>query len=109
VDAAAFESSRGSFHKAVIHANCCYFDIQFFDSQMLNQFLLNRLASLGAEAAYAVVGVVAGERRQIHTGNGPEKPRRLPFLLHGAARNVRLRTPFHRAGVHSNLSHPIEV
>ena len=61
-DAAAFEGAARGFHEDVIDADGGDFDLQRFDAEGGDEFVLDRLAAFGAEAADALVGVVAGER-----------------------------------------------
>ena len=108
-NAAAFERPRRRFDKAVIDANRRDLDFEFFDLQLLYQVVLDGLPGLGAQAAHALVGVVAGKSGQIHAGDGAQQPGGLPFFFHRAARNVSLRPALHRAGVDANLLHPVEI
>ena len=92
--------------KRVIHADRGNFNIQFFDAESLDQVMLNRLPRFGAQASNALLGVIAGERCEVHAGDGAQQPRRLPFLLYRPARGVTLRSAFDRAGVDANLLAP---
>ena len=109
MDAATFQGVQRGFNKQVIHANCGDFHFEFFNSQLVHQILLHRLTRLGTQTAHTLFGVIAGKRGQIHAGDRPQEPGRLPFLLHGSARDLRLGTAFHRACVHANFLHPIQV
>jgi hypothetical protein len=73
------------------------------------EILLHGLPCLGAQTAHTLVRVIAGKCGQIHAGNRPEKPSRLPFLLHRSSRDLRLGTAFDCARVHANFLHPIQV
>ncbi len=107
--AAAFERAHRRFHKRVIDANRGNLDIQFFDSQPLDQVILNRMPRFGAQAAHPLLGVIARQSGQVHAGDGAQQPCRLPVFLYGAAGNVTLRPAFDRAGVDANLLHPVEI
>src|SRR5579872_865109 len=61
-DAAAFEGAASGFYEDVIDADGGYFDLEGFDAEFCDEFVLEGLAGFGAEAADALVGVVAGER-----------------------------------------------
>src|SRR6266852_6977726 len=67
------------------------------------------MPSLRAQTANTLVGVIAGKGRQIHTGNRPQKPRRLPFFFHGSSRDMGLSAALDGAGVDADFSDPIEV
>ena len=93
----------------MINADRGDLDVQFFDSQLLDQFMLNRLPCFGTEPAHALLGVIAGQRGKVHAGDRAQQPCRLPFLLHRAAGNVTLRPALDRTGVDANLLHPVEI
>ena len=93
----------------MIHANRRNLDVEIFDSQAFYEFVLNRLPGLRAQAADALVGVVSRKGREVHAGDGPQQPCRLPVFFHGATRHMTLRPAFHGAGIHSNLLHPIQI
>src|ERR1700733_1111423 len=61
------------------------------------------------QSPHTLVGIVAGERSQVHAGNSTQKPRRLPFFLYRAPGYLRLGAPLHGARVDPNLLHPIEI
>jgi len=71
--------------------------------------VLNGLPRLGAQAANTLVSIVAGERRQIHAGDGAQKPSGLPFLLYGSPRADGLCAALHGAGVYAYRVHPIQI
>src|SRR5579871_5490061 len=95
--------------KAVVHADGRHSDVEVFDAQPPYQVLLDRMNALGAQAAHALLGVVAREGRQVHAGDCAQQPRDLPVFLHRAAQDVALRAPFHGAGVDPHLPHPVEI
>ena len=103
------ERMQRSFNKCVIHANGGDLNLQFLDPQLLLYFLLDGVPGLGAQAANTLVGVIAGKSRQIHAGNCPQKPRRLPFFFYGSSRDMRLNAALDCAGVDPHVSYPIEV
>ena len=72
-------------------------------------FLLDGMPGLRAQAANALVGVIAGKSGQIHAGNRPQKPRRLPIFFYGSSRDMGLNAALDCAGVDSDFSYPIEV
>ncbi len=71
--------------KEMIDADGSDFDLQIADAELVEEFLLDGLARFGAEAANAFVGIVAGERGQVHASDGAEKPGDLPIFFHRAA------------------------
>jgi len=85
------------------------FDTKFLDAKFLHEFPLNGLPGLGAQAAHALVGVVPGERSQVHAGDRAQKPCRLPFLLHRSPGYLRLGAALHCARIHPNVLEPIQV
>src|SRR5260370_28931876 len=58
--------SRG-FDEVVINTNSRNLDVEAFDAQFLHEFLLQRLARLCAQAANALVGIVARECGEIRS------------------------------------------
>src|SRR5260370_35947367 len=80
MNAAALDCAPRGFDEGVINADGSDLDIEAFDAKLLNEFLLNGLSCLGAQAANTLVGVVAGEGRQMHAGDGAQEPSCLPFL-----------------------------
>ena len=86
-----------------------HFKLETFESQLLHDRMLHRLLGLGAESKNPLVGVVAGERRQIHAADRPQQPSHLPFSLHRTSHNQALRAALDSAGVHANLFHPVQV
>ena len=107
--AATVQSVQRCFNKHVVDANCSYLHFEFVNPQFVHQILLHRLPRLRTKTAHALFRVVAGKRGQIHAGDRPQKPRRLPFLLYSSSRYLRLGAAFHRARVHSNFLYPIQV
>src|SRR6202795_3184946 len=105
----ALERVQSRFHKCVIHANGCDLNLQFLDPKLLFYFLLDGVPGLGAQAANALVGIIARKSSQIHAGNRPQKPRRLPFLFYGSSRDMGLDAALDCAGVNADFSNPIEV
>src|SRR2546422_2677270 len=95
--AAALQSAPRGLHETVIDTNGGYFQVELSDSEPLPNFLLDGLAGFPAQAAHALVGIVAGESRQVHAGNGAQEPSRLPFLLYRPPRDEGLGAAFHRA------------
>src|SRR5205807_2897987 len=72
MNAAALDGPPRGFDEGVINADGSDLDREALDAQLLYEFLLNRLPRLGAQAANTLVGIVAGECRQIHAGNGAQ-------------------------------------
>src|ERR1700686_438753 len=97
------------FHKRVVHANRGDLNLQFLDPKFLFDLLLDWVPGLGAQTANALVGVIPGKSGQIHAGNRPQKPCRLPFFFHRSSRDMGLNAALDRAGVDSDFSYPIEV
>src|SRR5438874_958854 len=93
--------------ESVIDAHSRDLDIEAFDAQLLHKFLLKRLPRLGAQAAYTLVRIVSGERRQIHASDGAQEPSRLPFLLYRSPRSDGLRAALDGARVHAYRVYPI--
>ena len=60
-DAAAFEGAASGLDEDVVDADGGDFDVERFDAEFCDEFVLERLAGFGAEAADAFVGIVAGE------------------------------------------------
>src|ERR1700675_2086535 len=105
----ALKRVQSRFHKRVIHANRSDFNLQFLDPQLLFDLLLDGVPGLRAQAANALVGVIAGKRSQVHAGNRPQKPRRLPLFFHSSSRNMGLNAALDRTGVDSDFSYQIQV
>src|SRR5262249_57732980 len=84
-NATALQSLDGGLDKQVIDADGADFEVEFADTELFEEFLLNGLASFSAETLYAFVSVVAGERSQVHAGDGAKKPGDLPIFFHSAA------------------------
>src|SRR5882757_4702675 len=84
-------------------------NIQIGNSQLVYQFILQRLASFGAEPADAFIGVVAGERGQVHAGDRADEPGKLPIFFDGAASDQGGGTAFDGAGVDADRFDPFEV
>ena len=103
------ERVQRSFNKRVVYADGSNFNLQFLDPKLLFYFLLDGVPGLGAQTTNALVGVIAGESSQIHAGNRPQKPRRLPFFFHRSSRNMGLNAALDCAGVNADFSYPIEV
>src|SRR5579859_2627857 len=59
VDFCAFERATGSFNEEMIDADSSNLNIQIGNAELLHDVMLNRLPRLGAEAANALVGIVA--------------------------------------------------
>jgi len=106
---AAFECSSCCFYKPVVHANRSDLNFKIFDTQLLHQFVLNRLPGLSAQAENAFVRIVSGESREIHASYCAQQPRRLPIFFYGTPCDMGLRPAFHGTGIDSNLFYPIEV
>src|SRR5258708_16048567 len=84
-------------------------DFQVGDAQLFNQFVLQRLASLGAEATDSFVSVIAGERGQVHAGDRAEEPGKLPIFFDGAASDQGRGTAFDGAGVDADGLDPLQI
>src|SRR5271163_970251 len=109
VYSAAFERAQCCLYKWVVDADGGDFNLQFFDPEFLFQLRLDGMAAFGAQAAHALISVVAGEGGQIHAGDGAQKPRRLPFFFYSPARDLGLRPALNGAGVDTDLTDPIEI
>src|SRR5262249_44852872 len=83
-DSTAFESFDGRFDKQMIDTDRADTDIQFANAEPSDEFVLHRLAGLGAETPHALIGVVTGKRGEIHAGDGAQEPGDLAVLLDGA-------------------------
>ena len=68
-----------------------------------------RAAGLGAEALDALGGVVAGERGEVHAGDGAEQPGGLPVLLDAAAGADGGGAALDGGGVDADLFDPADV
>jgi len=93
----------------VIDADRTDFDVKIADAELVEEFLLNRLARFGAEAANAFVGVVARERGQVHASDGAKKPGDLPIFFHSAAGYEGGRTALDGGSIDANRFDPIEI
>src|SRR5260370_35369906 len=109
MNATAFDRAPRGFDEGVINTYGSDFDIEALDAKLLLELVLNRLPRLGAQAANSLVGVIAGECRQIHAGDGAQKPSRLPFLLYRSPGADGLRAALDGAGVHAHRVHPIQI
>ncbi len=109
MNAAAFDRAPRGFDESVINANRSDLNIEALDAKLLHEFMLNRLPRLCAQPANTLVGVVAGECRQIHAGDGAQEPSRLPFLLYRPPGADGLRAALDGAGVHAHRAHPIQI
>ena len=74
-----------------------------------DKFLLDGLPRLGAQPPHALLSVVARERCQVHAGDRPQQPRRLPVFLHCSPRHLCLRASLHGACVHAHFLHPVQI
>src|SRR5260370_26565068 len=106
---AALERVRGSFNKRVVYAAGSDLDLQFLDPKFLFDLLLDGVPGLRAQTSHALVGIIARKSGQIHAGNRPQKPRRLPLFFHRSSCDMGLNAALDRAGVDSDFSYPIEV
>ena len=88
MDATSFQSVQRRFDEHVINANRGDLDLSSSTPSLLDQFLLQRMATLGAQSANALVGVVSGKRGQIHARDGAQKPCGLPFFFYGPSGNL---------------------
>src|SRR5437868_9965602 len=105
----AIEGVERRLNKRVVHANGSDLDLQFLDAELLFQFLLDGAPGLRAQAANALLGVITGKSCQIHAGNRPQKPRRLPFFLYSSSRDMGLNAALDGAGVDPDFTDPIEI
>ena len=108
-DAGSLQRFDRGFNEGVIDADGGDGEVKLFDAEALDQMALQRIAGLGAQPPYAVGGIVAAERGQVHAGNGAKQPRRLILFLDGAARAVRGRPALDRAGVDPDLVDPVDI
>jgi hypothetical protein len=69
----------------VIDADRADLNFQLLDTESGRDIGTNGLTRFRAKAANAALGIVTGERRQIHQGDGLEEPGGLPLLLDSAA------------------------
>ena len=106
---AALKRPPRGLDKRVIHTDGRDLDLKTLNSQPLFQIGLNRMPALGTQAAHALVGVIPGERGQVHATDGAEQPRGLPFFFHRATGNLALRPALNRAAIDPDLLHPVEV
>src|SRR6267378_4756586 len=109
MNAAALNRAPRGFDEGVINADGSDLDIEALDAKLLYELVLNRLSRLGAQTANTLVGVVAGECRQIHAGDGAQEPSRLPFLFYRSPRADGLRAALDGASVHAHRVHPIQI
>src|SRR5208337_174726 len=93
----------------VIHADGADLNVKCFDSQLLHDFTLDRLARFRAETPDALLVVVATQRGKVHAGDSAEHPGDLPVLFHGPACHQGGGAALDRAGVHANLLQPIQI
>ena len=84
-DAGAFERFDGGLDEGVVDADGADVEVQVFDLQSFDEVVFEWAAGFGAEAFDALGGVVAGERGEVHAGDGAEQPGGLPVLLDAAA------------------------
>src|SRR5437667_443517 len=102
-------TARRAVSTNVIDAHRRNLNPEALHPKFLREFLLNRLPRLRAQAPHALVGVIAGKRGQVHTGDGAKQPSGLPFLLHRSPRDQRLRAALDRAGIHAHRVNPIQI
>src|ERR1700674_2813465 len=98
MNATSFDRAPCGFHKGVINADGSDLYTEALDTKLLHKFVLNRLSRLGAQSPNTLVGVIAGERRQIHAGDGAQEPSCLPFLLDRPPGADGLRAALDRGG-----------
>jgi hypothetical protein len=96
-------------NKNMVDANGGDLYIELFDSEFLHEILLHGVVRLRAQPAYSLISIIAGKSGEIDTRDRSEKPRRLPFLFNRSARYLRLGSTIHRASVHTNFLHPVQV
>ena len=99
----------GGRHERVVDAHRADLDAEVLDAERVGEVVAQRMARLGAEAPHVARRVVAGERREIDQRDGAQQPRRLPLLLHGAARRNRRGAALDGAAIHANRAHDVEV
>src|ERR1017187_6191706 len=109
VNAASLQGVQRGFDEAVVDAHGAHLDAEVLDPEFLYEILLNGLSRLRAQSPHALVGVIAGERGQVHAGNPTQKPRGLPFFLYRPASHLGLRPAFHGARVDPNVLQPIQI
>src|SRR5882762_8695532 len=97
----ALQRVQSSFNKRVVHADGGDLNLQFLDPKLLFYFLLDGMPGFRAEAANSLVGIVAGKSSQVHAGNRPQKPSRLPFFFYGSSRDVGLNAALDGARIDS--------
>ena len=87
------------FHESVIDAHRTGRQPKVADAQRLDQVRPQRCARLGAQAPDPAGRVVAVQRRKVDATDRLQQPRRLPVLLHGAARGQGSGPALHRAEI----------
>jgi hypothetical protein len=105
----ALQRVQSSFNKRVVHANGGDLNLQFLDPKLLFYFRLDGVPGLRAQTANSLVGIVAGKSGQVHAGNRPQKPSRLPFFFYGSSRDVGLNAALDGARIDSHFADPIQV
>ena len=108
-DAGAFERFDGGFDEGVVDADGADVEVQVFDLQSFDEVVFEWAAGFGAEAFDALGGVVAGERGEVHAGDGAEQPGGLPVLLDAAAGADGGGAALDGRGVDADLFDPADV
>src|SRR6516225_5811874 len=105
----AFQRPPRRFHEQVIHAHSSHLYVQALNPQFSLDFLLDRVPRLRTQPPHALIRVVTRKSGQVHTRDGSQQPRDLPILLHRSPGHQSRRPPFHRARIHTDVFHPIEI
>src|SRR6185312_12742742 len=93
----------------VVDADGADVEVQVLDLESLDEMVFERAAGFGAETLDALGGVVAGERGEVHAGDGAEEPGGLPVLLDAAAGADGAGAALDGGGVNADLFHPADV
>ncbi len=109
VYAASLQCRQRGLDERVINAYGRNLHSELLDAKFPHQIRLDRLPRFCTQTPYAFVRVIAGERRQVHARNRPQKPRRLPFFLDRSPCHLRLRAALHGAGVHAHFLYPVQI
>src|ERR1700704_763035 len=109
MNAAPLDGTPRGFNEGVIDTHGSDLDLEALNPELLNEFVLNRLSRLGAQAANALVRVVAGECRQIHAGDRAQEPCCLPFFLYRSTGAYGLRAALDGTGVHAHRVEAIQI
>ncbi len=108
-DAGAFERLDGGLDEGVVDADGADVQVEVFDLESLDEVVFEGAAGFGAQTLHALGGVIAGERREVHAGDGAEQPGGLPVLLDAAAGADGGGAALDGGGVDADLFDPADV